>query len=147
MRAVRERFRPEFLNRLDEIVLFRRLARGDMAAIVDIQLGGCASCWRIARSAWSWTRRAREWLAEAGYDPIYGARPLKRVIQRSLQDKLAEPAAGGRAARRRDAAGDRRRGRAGGAADAGGGGAGGLTRGRAGGAHPALPARPRRRPA
>jgi ATP-dependent Clp protease ATP-binding subunit ClpB len=89
MRAVRERFRPEFLNRLDEIVLFRRLARGDMAAIVDIQLERLLKLLEDRKIRLELDESAREWLAEAGYDPTYGARPLKRVIQRSLQDKLA----------------------------------------------------------
>jgi ATP-dependent Clp protease ATP-binding subunit ClpB len=89
MRAVRERFRPEFLNRLDEIVLFRRLARGDMSAIVDIQLARLRKLLADRQITLDLDASAREWLAEAGYDPTYGARPLKRVIQRSLQDKLA----------------------------------------------------------
>jgi ATP-dependent Clp protease ATP-binding subunit ClpB len=89
MRAVRERFRPEFLNRLDEIVLFRRLARADMATIVDIQLGNLRKLLADRHIALELDDKAREWLAEAGYDPAYGARPLKRVIQRNLQDKLA----------------------------------------------------------
>ncbi|MBV1796443.1 ATP-dependent chaperone ClpB [Siccirubricoccus sp. G192] len=89
MRAVRDRFRPEFLNRLDEIVLFRRLARTDMAAIVDIQLAGLRRLLEDRKITLELDASAREWLAEAGYDPVYGARPLKRVIQRSLQDKLA----------------------------------------------------------
>ncbi|TCZ53180.1 ATP-dependent chaperone ClpB [Roseicella aquatilis] len=89
MRAVRDRFRPEFLNRLDEIVLFRRLARGDMAAIVDIQLGRLRTLLEDRKIRLELDEGAREWLAEAGYDPTYGARPLKRVIQRNLQDKLA----------------------------------------------------------
>src|SRR3712207_2569493 len=89
MRAVRERFRPEFLNRLDEIVLFRRLAREDMASIVDIQLERLRTLLEDRKLRLELDDKAREWLAEAGYDPVYGARPLKRVIQRSLQDKLA----------------------------------------------------------
>ncbi|WP_270935182.1 ATP-dependent chaperone ClpB [Falsiroseomonas oryzae] len=89
MRAVRERFRPEFLNRLDEVVLFRRLARGDMAAIVDIQLGRLRRLLVDKQITLELDASAREWLAEAGYDPTYGARPLKRVIQRNLQDRLA----------------------------------------------------------
>ena len=89
MRAVRDRFRPEFLNRLDEVVLFRRLARGDMAAIVDIQLARLRKLLADKQIAVELDGSARDWLAEAGYDPAYGARPLKRVIQRSLQDKLA----------------------------------------------------------
>jgi ATP-dependent Clp protease ATP-binding subunit ClpB len=89
MRAVRDRFRPEFLNRLDEIVLFRRLARGDMAAIVDIQLARLRKLLDERQITLELDDAAREWLAEAGYDPAYGARPLKRVIQRNLQDQLA----------------------------------------------------------
>ncbi|MBR0680347.1 ATP-dependent chaperone ClpB [Roseomonas eburnea] len=89
MRAVRERFRPEFLNRLDEIVLFRRLARGDMASIVDIQLQRLLKLLEDRKVRLELDDKAREWLAEAGYDPVYGARPLKRVIQRNLQDRLA----------------------------------------------------------
>jgi ATP-dependent Clp protease ATP-binding subunit ClpB len=89
MRAVRERFRPEFLNRLDEVVLFRRLARGDMASIVDIQLKGLLKLLEDRKVRLELDDAAREWLAEAGYDPMYGARPLKRVIQRNLQDRLA----------------------------------------------------------
>src|SRR5215218_8658405 len=89
MRAVRERFRPEFLNRLDEVVLFRRLARTDMAAIVDIQLRRLLKLLEDRQVRLELDDGAREWLAEAGYDPTYGARPLRRVIQRNLQDKLA----------------------------------------------------------
>ncbi len=89
MRVVREHFRPEFLNRLDEIVLFRRLARGDMAAIVDIQLGRLRSLLADRKIVLSLDDAATDWLAEAGFDPVYGARPLKRVIQRSLQNPLA----------------------------------------------------------
>ena len=89
MRAVRERFRPEFLNRLDEVVLFRRLARGDMASIVDIQLQRLLKLLEDRKVRLELDGKAREWLAEAGYDPVYGARPLKRVIQRNLQDRLA----------------------------------------------------------
>jgi ATP-dependent Clp protease ATP-binding subunit ClpB len=90
MRAVRERFRPEFLNRLDEIVLFRRLSRQDMGAIVDIQLNRLRRLLEDRKIRLEVDEKAREWLAEAGYDPVYGARPLKRVIQRSLQDRLAQ---------------------------------------------------------
>jgi ATP-dependent Clp protease ATP-binding subunit ClpB len=90
MNVVRASFRPEFLNRLDEIILFRRLGREQMGAIVDIQLAHLIK--RLAERKISLTldERAREWLAEKGYDPVYGARPLKRVIQKELQDKLAE---------------------------------------------------------
>jgi ATP-dependent Clp protease ATP-binding subunit ClpB len=89
MRAVRDRFRPEFLNRLDEVVLFRRLAREDMASIVEIQLGRLRRLLDDRKLRLELDDKALEWLAEAGYDPVYGARPLKRVIQRNLQDKLA----------------------------------------------------------
>lgn len=89
MREVRGRFRPEFLNRLDEVVLFRRLARADMASIVDIQLLRLRSLLEERKITLQLDDAAREWLAEAGYDPVYGARPLKRVIQRNLQDRLA----------------------------------------------------------
>ena len=88
MAVVREHFRPEFLNRLDEIVLFRRLQRSDMATIVDIQLERLRRCWPTATSARAGPS-ALDWLAAEGYDPVYGARPLKRVIQRSLQNPLA----------------------------------------------------------
>ncbi len=89
LRVVRERFRPEFLNRLDEIVLFRRLQRSDMATIVDIQLGRLRSLLADRHITLALDPAARDWLGESGYDPVYGARPLKRVIQRSLQNPLA----------------------------------------------------------
>ena len=89
MRVVREHFRPEFLNRLDEIVLFRRLQRADMASIVDIQLAGLLALLMDRHISLDLDDGARAWLADTGYDPVYGARPLKRVIQRSLQNPLA----------------------------------------------------------
>jgi ATP-dependent Clp protease ATP-binding subunit ClpB len=89
MRVVRDHFRPEFLNRLDEIVLFRRLARSDMATIVDIQLGRLRSLLSDRKITLDLDATAKDWLANEGYDPVYGARPLKRVIQRSLQNPLA----------------------------------------------------------
>ncbi|MBO1081541.1 ATP-dependent chaperone ClpB [Roseomonas haemaphysalidis] len=89
MNVVRGRFRPEFLNRLDEVVLFRRLARKDMGSIVEIQLGRLRQLLADRKITLELDQSAREWLAEAGYDPVYGARPLKRVIQRNLQDRLA----------------------------------------------------------
>ena len=89
MEIVRAAFRPEFLNRLDEILLFRRLERGHMAAIVDIQLGRLATLLEDRKIALDISDDARTWLAEQGYDPAYGARPLKRAIQRSLQNPLA----------------------------------------------------------
>lgn len=89
MNVVRSRFRPEFLNRLDEIVLFRRLARKDMGSIVQIQLGRLRHLLEDRKITLELDASAADWLAEAGYDPVYGARPLKRVIQRNLQDQLA----------------------------------------------------------
>jgi len=89
MRVVRGHFRPEFLNRLDEIILFRRLQRSDMATIVGIQLRHLEALLRDRKITLSLDQAALDWLAEAGYDPVYGARPLKRVIQRSLQNPLA----------------------------------------------------------
>ena len=89
MNAVRAHFRPEFLNRLDEIVLFRRLQRSDMARIVDIQLGRLRALLADRKVTLDLDRAASDWLANEGYDPVYGARPLKRVIQRSLQNQLA----------------------------------------------------------
>ena len=88
--AVRGHFRPEFLNRLDEIVIFDRLGRGDMGAIVDIQLATLEKRLVARKITLDLDADARAWLADEGYDPVYGARPLKRVIQRSLQDPLAE---------------------------------------------------------
>jgi ATP-dependent Clp protease ATP-binding subunit ClpB len=89
MVRVREHFRPEFLNRLDEIVLFRRLQRADMATIVTIQLKHLEALLADRNIRIELDQTARDWLAEAGYDPVYGARPLKRVIQRNLQNPLA----------------------------------------------------------
>ncbi len=89
MRVVREHFRPEFLNRLDEVILFSRLQRSDMARIVDIQLARLRGLLADRKIALALDQAAQDWLATEGYDPIYGARPLKRVIQRSLQNPLA----------------------------------------------------------
>ena len=89
MRVVRAHFRPEFLNRLDEIILFRRLQRADMAAIVTIQLEHLRGLLADRKIGIELDRAALEWLANEGYDSTYGARPLKRVIQRSLQNTLA----------------------------------------------------------
>ena len=90
MQAVREHFRPEFLNRLDEIILFHRLSRADMDKIVDIQIARLQKLLADRRIEIMLDSKARDWLATAGYDPVYGARPLKRVIQRRLQDPLAQ---------------------------------------------------------
>ena len=89
METVRAAFRPEFLNRLDEIILFHRLGRAQMGAIVDIQLRDLEKL-LASRQITLWLDdAARQWLADQGYDPIYGARPLKRVIQKQVQDRLA----------------------------------------------------------
>jgi ATP-dependent Clp protease ATP-binding subunit ClpB len=90
MAVVRSQFRPEFLNRLDDIILFHRLRREHMTAIVDIQLERLKRLLADRKITIVLDKAAREWLAEKGYDPAYGARPLKRVIQRHLQDPLAE---------------------------------------------------------
>ncbi|MFM9889852.1 MAG: ATP-dependent chaperone ClpB, partial [Rickettsiales bacterium] len=89
MDAVRAHFRPEFLNRLDEIILFHRLAMAQMGAIVDIQIRHLEKLLADREITLSLDDAAREWLGKQGYDPIYGARPLKRVIQRQVQDRLA----------------------------------------------------------
>ncbi|SEW40261.1 ATP-dependent Clp protease ATP-binding subunit ClpB [Cognatiyoonia koreensis] len=90
MDAVRAHFRPEFLNRLDETVIFDRLAREDMAGIVEIQLRRLAKRLAGRNITLELDDSAKAWLADEGYDPVFGARPLKRVIQRALQDQLAE---------------------------------------------------------
>ena len=90
MAAVRAHFRPEFLNRLDEIVLFDRLTRADMDGIVEIQVAILAKRLAARDIGLEVDEAARTWLANRGYDPVYGARPLKRVIQKELQDKLAQ---------------------------------------------------------
>ena len=90
MDAVRAHFRPEFLNRLDEIVVFDRLTRPQMDGIVDIQMARLLKRLAARKIQLELDDSARKWLADEGYDPVYGARPLKRVIQRALQDPLAE---------------------------------------------------------
>ena len=90
MHLVRAHFRPEFLNRLDEIILFHRLRRADMGAIVDIQFARLAKLLDERKLTLDLTPAARAWLADKGYDPAYGARPLKRTIQKAVQDPLAE---------------------------------------------------------
>ena len=89
MAVVRAHFRPEFLNRVDEIVLFHRLQRDQMGAIVDIQVKRLDKLLEERKIVLEITPEARDFLAEKGYDPAYGARPLKRVIQKLLQDPLA----------------------------------------------------------
>ncbi len=90
MEVVRGHFRPEFLNRLDEIVLFQRLGQAAMAPIVDIQVKRVGDLLKDRKVVLDLTDAARRWLARVGYDPVYGARPLKRTVQKHLQDPLAE---------------------------------------------------------
>jgi ATP-dependent Clp protease ATP-binding subunit ClpB len=90
MEVVRGHFRPEFLNRLDEIVLFQRLGQEVMAPIVDIQVSRVQALLKDRKVTLDLTDAARRWLARVGYDPVYGARPLKRTVQKHLQDPLAE---------------------------------------------------------
>jgi ATP-dependent Clp protease ATP-binding subunit ClpB len=90
MAVVRSAFRPEFLNRVDEIILFHRLKKSEMSRIVDIQMARLRSLLEDRKITLTLDASARDWLAEKGWDPAYGARPLKRVIQKSVQDPLAE---------------------------------------------------------
>ena len=90
MEVVRGHFRPEFLNRLDEIVLFQRLGQEAMAPIVDIQVKRVQELLKDRKVTLDLSDAARRWLARVGYDPVYGARPLKRTVQKHLQDPLAE---------------------------------------------------------
>jgi len=90
MNVVRGHFRPEFLNRVDEIILFHRLRREDMGAIVDIQFKRLAKLLEERKVELALDAKGRQWLADKGYDPAYGARPLKRVIQKWVQDPLAQ---------------------------------------------------------
>ncbi|MDX2095132.1 MAG: ATP-dependent chaperone ClpB [Alphaproteobacteria bacterium] len=89
MEAVKAAFRPEFLNRLDEIILFHRLGRAQMGAIVDIQMQQLERLLKDREITLTLDEAARTWLGNQGYDPVYGARPLKRVIQKQVQDRLA----------------------------------------------------------
>ncbi|MGZ3247308.1 MAG: ATP-dependent chaperone ClpB [Croceibacterium sp.] len=90
MEVVRGHFRPEFLNRLDEIILFHRLSQDNMAPIVDLQVARVQKLLKDRKIELDLTDAARRWLGRVGYDPVYGARPLKRAVQRYLQDPLAE---------------------------------------------------------
>ena len=90
MEIVRAHFRPEFLNRLDDIILFHRLAMEHMAPIVDIQVARVQKLLADRKVTLDLTDAAREWLGRVGYDPVYGARPLRRAVQRHLQDPLAD---------------------------------------------------------
>jgi ATP-dependent Clp protease ATP-binding subunit ClpB len=89
MEVVRRAFRPEFLNRIDEIILFNRLGRNEMKRIVEIQLKQLQRLLSDRKIVLDIDDAAKAWLANTGYDPVYGARPLKRVIQRQLQNPLA----------------------------------------------------------
>ncbi|WP_420383363.1 ATP-dependent chaperone ClpB [Novosphingobium sp.] len=95
MDIVRAHFRPEFLNRLDEIILFHRLGQQHMAPIVDIQVGRVAKLLKDRKITLDLSDAAKRWLGRVGYDPVYGARPLKRAVQRYVQDPLAEKLLGG----------------------------------------------------
>ncbi|NOU02073.1 MAG: ATP-dependent chaperone ClpB, partial [Novosphingobium sp.] len=95
MEVVRGHFRPEFLNRLDEIILFHRLGVEHMAPIVEIQVGRVQSLLKDRKITIDLSDAAKRWLGRVGYDPVYGARPLKRAVQRYLQDPLAEKLLGG----------------------------------------------------
>ncbi len=95
MDVVRGHFRPEFLNRLDEIILFHRLGHEHMAPIVEIQVARVAKLLKDRKIVLDLTDAAKRWLGRVGYDPVYGARPLKRAVQRYLQDPLAEKLLGG----------------------------------------------------
>jgi ATP-dependent Clp protease ATP-binding subunit ClpB len=88
MREVKRHFAPEFLNRIDEIVRFRSLTRDDIGQIVEIQLRGLSERMAVRRLELEVTDDAKAWLAERGYDEAYGARPLKRLIQREISDPL-----------------------------------------------------------
>jgi ATP-dependent Clp protease ATP-binding subunit ClpB len=96
MAVVRASFRPEFLNRVDEIILFHRLKRDEMGRIVDIQMQRLGKLLEERKIVIVLEPSARDWLADKGWDPAYGARPLKRVIQKSVQDPLAEMILSGR---------------------------------------------------
>ena len=90
MEMVRGHFRPEFLNRLDEIILFHRLGHEHMAPIVEIQVGRVSALLKDRKIVLELSDAAKRWLGRVGYDPVYGARPLKRAVQRYLQDPMAE---------------------------------------------------------
>lgn len=96
MEVVRGHFRPEFLNRLDEIILFHRLSASHMGPIVDIQIQRLQSLLQDRKIGLELTDAARAWLGRVGYDPVYGARPLKRAVQKYLQDPLADEILAGR---------------------------------------------------
>jgi ATP-dependent Clp protease ATP-binding subunit ClpB len=90
MGVVRSHFKPEFLNRLDDVVVFRALGTEELAGIVDIQVGVLARRLTARRLSLTVTDAARDWLALNGFDPVYGARPLRRLIQHAIGDQLAK---------------------------------------------------------
>jgi ATP-dependent Clp protease ATP-binding subunit ClpB len=92
---VRGQFKPEFLNRLDDIVVFHSLTGPDLRSIVDIQVNRLRRRLADRRLRLEVTENARSWLAEHGYDPIYGARPLRRLVQSAIGDRLAKALLGG----------------------------------------------------
>jgi len=96
MAVVRASFRPEFLNRVDEIILFHRLKRDEIGKIVDIQMARLGRLLEERKVTIVLDPAGRDWIADKGWDPAYGARPLKRVIQKSVQDPLAELILSGR---------------------------------------------------
>ena len=106
---VRQAFKPEFVNRLDDIVVFQALTEDDLAQIVELYVDALQRRLHDRRLALAVTPDARAWLAERGYDPIYGARPLRRLMQSEIDDRLAMALLSRRRARRRRRAGGRRR--------------------------------------
>jgi ATP-dependent Clp protease ATP-binding subunit ClpB len=90
MAVVRQQFKPEFLNRLDEVVMFDALTQDELAHIVELQVAALAKRLAVRRIELDVTEAAREWLARTGYDPAYGARPLRRLVQSAIGDKLAK---------------------------------------------------------
>ncbi len=98
MSVVRQAFRPEFLNRLDEIVMFSPLSREDLAAIVDINLARINGRLAERRISVDVSDNGRQWLANRGYDPVYGARPLRRLLQTTVEDQLARKVLAGQVA-------------------------------------------------
>jgi ATP-dependent Clp protease ATP-binding subunit ClpB len=95
MEVVRSHFKPEFLNRLDDVVVFRALGSEELAGIVDIQVAVLARRLAARRLTLTVTDAAREWLALNGFDPVYGARPLRRLVQSAIGDPLARALLGG----------------------------------------------------
>jgi len=93
--TVRQAFKPEFLNRLDEVVMFDALGKDELAHIVDLQLKALGSRLVVRRIGITVTDSARTWLTEHGYDPAYGARPLRRLVQTAIGDPLARMLIGG----------------------------------------------------